>query len=239
VAEAQILITEDDADILELIAFSLENDGFKVFTARTAAEALSVLADEMVDLAVLDVMLPDMSGIELCRRMKQKERLEAIPVLFVTAKTEETDKLIGFKVGAEDYLTKPFSPRELVARARALIKRSRGTKDTFRFRGLSVHFERHVIEIDGERMTLTPREFMVLKVLIEAQRKTIARGTLLERAWGMDAKAGLRSVDVTVTRLREKLKPYNSCIRTVTGFGYQWDTEGFEATAVPSQESAS
>jgi DNA-binding response OmpR family regulator len=238
VAEAQILITEDDADILELIAYSLENDGFKVFTARTAAEALSILADEMVDLAILDVMLPDMSGIELCRRMKQKERLEAIPVLFVTAKTEETDKLIGFKVGADDYLTKPFSPRELVARARALIKRSRGSKDTYRFRGLSVHFERHVIEIDGERMALTPREFMVLKVLIEAQRKTIARGTLLERAWGMEAKAGLRSVDVTVTRLREKLKPYKSCIRTVTGFGYQWDTDGFDETAAVEQSVA-
>lgn len=231
-AEAQILVTEDDADILELIAYSLENDGFKVFTARNGTDALSILADESVDLAVLDVMLPDMSGTDLCRRMKQKERLENIPVLFVTAKTEETDKLIGFKVGADDYLTKPFSPRELVARARALIKRSRGSKDTYRFRGLTVFFERHVIEIDGERITLTPREFMVLKVLIEGQRKTIARATLLERAWGMEAKAGLRSVDVTVTRLRDKIRPYNTCIRTVTGFGYQWDSDGFEEGAV-------
>ncbi len=235
-AEAQILITEDDGDILELIAYSLENDGFKVFTARTAADALSVLADEIVDLAILDVMLPDMSGTDLCRKMKQKERLESIPVLFVTAKNEETDKLIGFKVGADDYLTKPFSPRELVARARALIKRSRGSKDTYRFRGLVVQFERHVVENDGERITLTPREFMVLKVLIEGQRKTIARATLLERAWGMEAKAGLRSVDVTVTRLRDKIRPYNSCIRTVTGFGYQWDPDGFEEPALASDK---
>ncbi len=227
-AEAQILVTEDDADILELIAYSLEAEGFRVYTARTAGDALSILADEIVDLAILDVMLPDMSGTDLCRRMKQKERLENIPVLFVTAKTEETDKLIGFKVGADDYLTKPFSPRELVARARALIKRSKGSKDTFRFRGLSVHFERHVVEIESQRLALTPREFMVLKVLIEGQRKTIARATLLERAWGMEAKAGLRSVDVTVTRLRDKIRPYNACIRTVTGFGYQWDPEGMD-----------
>jgi len=233
VAEAQILVTEDDADILELIAYSLESEGFRVHTARTAGDALSILADESVDLAILDVMLPDMSGTDLCRRMKQKERLEDIPVLFVTAKTEETDKLIGFKVGAEDYLTKPFSPRELVARAQALLKRSRGSKDSFRFRGLIVHFERHVVEIDGHRVALTPREFMVLKVLIEGQRKTIARATLLERAWGMEAKAGLRSVDVTVTRLRDKIRPYNACIRTVTGFGYQWDSDGMdEAHAV-------
>jgi DNA-binding response OmpR family regulator len=237
VAEAQILVTEDDSDILELIVYSLENDGYKVFMARTAAEAMSVLADEIVDLAILDVMLPDMSGTDLCRRMKQNDRLANIPVLFVTAKTEETDKLIGFKVGADDYLTKPFSPRELVARANALIKRSRGSKDVYRFRELNVHFERHVVEVGGERMALTPREFMVLKVLIEGQRKTIARGTLLERAWGMEAKAGLRSVDVTVTRLREKIRPYNSCIRTVTGFGYQWDADGFEENPAGSRLS--
>lgn len=222
---ATVLVTEDDADILELIAYSLESEGFQVHSARTGSDALSILADESVDLAILDVMLPDMTGIELCRRIKREERLENIPVLFVTARNEETDKLIGFKVGADDYLTKPFSPKELAARAHALVKRAKGSKDRFAWKGLEIQFDRHLVEVDGRRVGLTPREFMVLKVLIEGQRKTIARATLLERAWGMESKAGLRSVDVTVTRLREKIKPYGKCIRTVTGFGYQWDAE--------------
>jgi two-component system phosphate regulon response regulator PhoB len=224
--QSSVLVTEDDTDILELITYSLESEGFRVYAAKNGMDALSILSDESVDLAILDVMLPDMSGIELCRKIKREERLENIPVLFVTAKDEETDKLIGFKVGADDYLCKPFSPKELVARAKALVKRSKGGKDSFAFQGLEVSFDRHIIEIDGKRVSLTPREFMVLKVLIEGQRKTIARATLLERAWGMESKAGLRSVDVTVTRLREKIKPYGKCIRTVTGFGYQWDPEG-------------
>ncbi len=235
-----VLVTEDDSDILELIVYSLESEGFQVHSAKTGADAISILNDESVDLAILDVMLPDMSGIDLCRRIKREERLENIPVLFVTAKDEETDKLIGFKVGADDYLCKPFSPKELVARAKALVKRSKGGRDRFAFQGLEISFERHIVEVDDRRVSLTPREFMVLKVLIEGQRKTIARATLLERAWGMESKAGLRSVDVTVTRLREKIKPYGKCIRTVTGFGYQWDPEGSvvpETVGKPAQEA--
>jgi DNA-binding response OmpR family regulator len=230
-----VLVTEDDADILELITYSLESEGFRVHAAQNGQDALSILSDESVDLAILDVMLPDMSGIELCRKIKKEERLENIPVLFVTAKDAETDKLIGFKVGADDYLTKPFSPKELVARAKALVRRSKGGKDRFLYRGLEIHFDRHMVEVETNRVNLTPREFMVLKVLIEGQKKTIARATLLERAWGMESKAGLRSVDVTVTRLRDKIKPYGKCIRTVTGFGYQWDPDGF----VPIEQSES
>jgi DNA-binding response OmpR family regulator len=233
--QTTVLVTEDDSDILELIVYSLETEGFRVHSAKNGSDALSILSDESVDLAILDVMLPDMSGIELCRKIKREERLENIPVLFVTAKDEETDKLIGFKVGADDYLTKPFSPKELVARAKALVKRSKGAKDRFLFRGLEILFDRHVVEVDEKRVNLTPREFMVLKVLIEGQKKTIARATLLERAWGMESKAGLRSVDVTVTRLREKIKPYGKCIRTVTGFGYQWDQDGFLAASEAKQ----
>ena len=126
--QTNILVTEDDSDILELIVYSLETEGFRVHAAKTGQDALSILSDESVDLAILDVMLPDMSGIELCRKIKREERLENIPVLFVTAKDEETDKLIGFKVGADDYLTKPFSPKELVARAKALVRRAKAAR---------------------------------------------------------------------------------------------------------------
>ena len=227
-SSSHILVLEDNPDILELVTYSLENEGYSVYPAKTGADALSILNDETVDLAILDVMLPDMTGTELCRRMKKEERLRDIPVLFMTAKTEETDKLIGFKVGADDYVCKPFSPKELVARANALIKRSKGGRDNLQFHDLEIFFDRHVTNVEGKRVSLTPREFMVLKVLIEGQGKTIDRSTLLERAWGMDSKSGLRSVDVTVTRVREKIKPYGTCIRTVTGFGYQWDLESYK-----------
>jgi two-component system phosphate regulon response regulator PhoB len=228
VEEPSVLVTEDDADILELITYSLESEGYKVFGAKTGHDALSILSDESVDLALLDVMLPDMSGTELCRRMKKDERMERVPVIFLTARDEESDKLAGFKVGAEDYITKPFSPRELTARVRALIRRARGGED-YTFQGLRIALDSHRVDVDSKRVHLSPREFSLLKALLEAKPKTVDRSTLLERAWGMDAKAGLRSVDVAVTRLREKLMTYGSCIRTVTGFGYQWDPEGFSA----------
>lgn len=222
-----VLVTEDDADILELVTYGLEAEGFRVHPAKTGQEALSVLNDETIDLAVLDVMLPDISGTEVCRRMKRDERLDRIPVIFLTARDEEADKLVGFKVGADDYVTKPFSPKELAARVHALIRRARGGED-YLFRALRVALDSHRVEVEGQRVHLSPREFSLLKVLLESKPKTVDRGTLLERGWGMDAKAGLRSVDVAVTRLRDKIKPYGSCIRTVTGFGYQWDPEGFK-----------
>jgi two-component system phosphate regulon response regulator PhoB len=223
-----VLVTEDDADILELVTYALEAEGFRVHAAKTGSEALSILHDESVDLAVLDVMLPDLSGTEICRRMKRDERLERIPVIFLTARNEEADKLVGFKVGAEDYVTKPFSPRELVARVQALARRARGGDD-YVLRTLRVALGSHRVEIEGRRAHLTPREFSLLKVLLEARPKTVDRATLLERGWGMDAKAGLRSVDVAVARLRDKIKPYGPCVRTVTGFGYQWDPDAFAA----------
>lgn len=220
-----VLVTEDDADILGLVAYALEAEGFRVFSARNGQEALSVLNDETVDLAVLDVMLPDMSGMEVCRRMRHDERLGRVPVIFLTARDAEADKLAGFKLGADDYVTKPFSPRELVARVQALVRRVRGNEE-YVAGGLRVALDSHRVEVDGRRVALSPREFSLLKALLEARPRTVDRSTLLERAWGMDARAGLRSVDVAVTRLREKLRPYGSCVRTVTGFGYQWDADG-------------
>ncbi len=227
-----VLVVEDDRDIRELIVYTLENQGFKVFASGTAQEGLGILTDEVVDVAILDVMLPDLSGTELCRRMRKEKRLEEIPVLFVTAKTTETDKLSGFQVGGDDYLTKPFSTKELVARTLALLKRTKGNLERIRFGGVVLDFSRHKMEVDKIPVNLTPLEFKLLRLLIEARGKTVARPTLLERAWGMEAKAGLRSVDVSVTRLRDKLGAYGKCIRTVTGFGYQWDADSVSTSPV-------
>ena len=156
--EPSVLVTEDDADILELITYSLEAEGFKVFGAKTGHDALSILSDESVDLALLDVMLPDMSGTELCRRMKKDERMERVPVIFLTARDEESDKLAGFKVGAEDYVTKPFSPRELTARVRALIRRARGGED-YSFQGLRIALDSHRVDVDSNAFICLPANF--------------------------------------------------------------------------------
>ncbi len=192
----RILVLEDDPDIHDVVVHNLKKSGFRVWGARTGAEALSILSDEKIELAILDVMLPDIPGTEVCRRMRESDRHKAVPVLFLTARTEEHDRIYGFSVGADDYVAKPFSPRELVARVQAILRRTTGS-------------------LSGE----------VLRALIVAKGRVVERLQLLEEVWGMDSTSGPRSVDVAVTRLREKLGPYAKCVHTVTGLGYQWAPE--------------
>ncbi len=220
-----ILIVDDDSDILELLRYNLEKEGYRIFFACDGNDALSILNDECIDLAVLDIGLPGFSGIDICRRMKKDERLKGIPVIFVTARTQESDILIGFQAGADDYVRKPFSPKELLARVNSLLKRTQHNEQDYRLGDFEVSFERHLVRIGGERVNLTHREFGVLQILITGNGRTASRGQILERVWGMDARSGPRSVDIVITRIREKIKPYHSCIRTITGVGYQWDSE--------------
>lgn len=220
-----ILVVDDEQDIKELIQFNLQREGYRVFTAESGTEAMSILHDEVIDLAVLDVMLPEFPGTEICRRMRDDERLQNIPVLFVTARSDESDVLVGFHAGGDDYLSKPFSPRILSARVEALLKRVRGDKHYYQFKSFEFFFDRHILKIEGERISLTPREFAVLSILIRQRNRTIDRNTLLERGWGMDTTSSQRSVDIIITRIRSKIKPYGGCIRTVTGYGYQWDED--------------
>ncbi len=220
-----ILIVDDDSDILELLRYNLEKEGYRIFFACDGNDALSILNDECIDLAVLDIGLPGFSGIDICRRMKKDERLKGIPVIFVTARTQESDILIGFQAGADDYVRKPFSPKELLARVNSLLKRTQHNEQDYRLGDFEVSFERHLVRIGGERVNLTHREFGVLQILITGNGRTASRGQILERVWGMDARSGPRSVDIVITRIRDKIKPYHSCIRTITGVGYQWDSE--------------
>jgi DNA-binding response OmpR family regulator len=226
-----ILIVEDDTDILELIRFSLDKEGYRVFFALDGNEAWSILNDEHIDLCVLDIGLPGLSGVELCRRIKQNERMKQISIIFASARTQEADLLIGFQAGADDYVRKPFSPKELLARINALVKRAHHD-GVYRVGTFEIFFDRHLVKIDNQRTSLTHREFGVLIALIQANNRTVSRTQLLEKVWGMDALSSPRSVDIVITRMREKIKPYQNCIRTISGVGYQWDPE--ESNSIPT-----
>lgn len=232
-ASERILVLEDDPDIHDVVVHNLKRSGFRVWGARTGSEALSILADEKIELAVLDVMLPDMPGTEVCRRMRESDRHKAVPVVFLTARTEEHDRIYGFSVGADDYVAKPFSPRELVARVQAILRRTTGSisGEAIRVGALSIDLDRRQASLGSLPLNLTYKEFEVLRSLIVAKGRAVERLHLLEEVWGMDSTSGPRSVDVAVTRLREKLGPYSKCVHTVTGLGYQWDPDRWTGDA--------
>ena len=226
-ATERILVLEDDPDILDLTVHALRKAGYRTFAARTGSEALSILSDERLELAILDVMLPDLPGTEICRRMRESERHRAVPVVFLTARTEEHDRIYGFSVGGDDYVAKPFSPRELVARIQAILRRTTGSISGERLRvgDLVVDLDRRQIRIGESPVNLTFKEFDVLRALVVAKGRAVERLHLLEEVWGMESTSGPRSVDVAITRLREKLGTYARCVHTVTGLGYQWDPD--------------
>lgn len=221
----KILVADDDSDILELMRYTLDREGYHVFTAQDGQEAWSILNDESIDLAVLDIGMPAISGVEVCRKMKKDERLKSIPLFFVTARTMESDLVIGFQAGAEDYIRKPFSAKELAVRVNSILRRAKGVEDVYRLKQFDISFDRHLCKIEGGRINLTHHEFGLLNVIIHADGRTVTRNQLLEKVWGMETHSSPRSVDIVVTRLRDKIKPYHTCIRTVAGVGYQWDPE--------------
>lgn len=223
--EENILIVDDEVDIQELIEYHLRKNQFNVFIAKNGADAMDVLSKQSIDLILLDVMLPETQGTEICRRIREDDRLTNIPVIFITARADEMDELHGFSLGADDYIKKPFSPRVLIARVQAILNRTRGNRAYYKLGDLEVFFDRHQVRLKEERINLSPREFAVLTSLIQFKPRTIHRNNLLERAWGMDTNSSPRSVDIVVTRIRSKLGKYSDNIRTVTGYGYQWDEE--------------
>lgn len=220
-----ILVVDDEYEISELMRFHLEKMGYKVIVASTGGDALGVLQKTSVDLAVLDVMLPELSGVELCRQIRSSPDLSHLPVLFVTAKGEEMDELRGFQVGGDDYLSKPFSFKVFLARVEALLKRQKGQRTMYQWRGFEMDFQRHRLKIDGEKQSLTSREFAVLSTLVKQKHRTLSRQILMERCWSEDSDSSPRAVDVVITRLRPKLGAYEKHLRTITGYGYQWDED--------------
>ena len=224
----RILVVEDEADIAGLIKHALERDGgAAVSIVHSGDAALKAVTADPPDLMILDLNLPVMSGTEVCRLVRAKSSTRQVPIIMLTARTSESDRVTGLDLGADDYVTKPFSIRELAARVRAVLRRRQQGPDvtaaaTYRGRHLVADFDAVSVTVEGRGIRLTRREFTLLRFLVENRNRVISRDRLLERVWGYDHAVETRSVDVHVGRLRSKLGVAGSQIETVIGLGYRF-----------------
>jgi two-component system, OmpR family, phosphate regulon response regulator PhoB len=234
-ASPRILVVEDEPDIAALIAYQLTREGFRVETVANGPDAIKAVNREIPDLVVLDRMLPGLSGDEVLRSFKQESATRRIPVLLLTAKREQEDRITGLELGADDYLTKPFSPRELVLRCQAILRRlqepgSGSGGRVLRAGALRMDLSAHQASLDGEELNLTPTEFRLLQALMERRGRTQSRRQLLEKAWDVEAdisdRIQTRTVDMHVRRLRAKLKGAGDWVETIRGFGYRLRVPG-------------
>ena len=223
-----VLIVDDEAPIREMIAVALEMAGFECLEAANSQEALAHIVDRQPDLLLLDWMLPGSTGIELARRLKRDELTAAIPIIMLTAKGEEDNKIQGLEVGADDYITKPFSPRELVARLKAVLRRAGATdaESVLEVRGLLLDPVSHRVSIDGMPVEIGPTEYRLLQFFMTHQERAYTRGQLLDQVWGGNVYIEERTVDVHIRRLRLALgKSYESLVQTVRGTGYRFSSK--------------
>jgi len=222
-----ILVVDDEEDILNLLDYNLKKAGFSPILAKDGPEAIEMAASKAPELIVLDIMLPNMEGTEVLRRLKSRPATASIPVIMLTAKGEEVDKIVGFELGAEDYITKPFSPRELILRVRAVLKRAAASGDqsedkVVTIKELTIDYSRHRVTVGGSEVELSSTEFKLLAGLIDAKGRVLSRDVILDRAWGRDCFVMPRTVDTHVRRLRAKLGPAGDYIETVRGVGYRF-----------------
>lgn len=223
---AVILVVDDEEPIQELLRFNLEKEGYTVLTAYDGPDALKTIEEKRPDLVVLDVMLPGMDGLEVCSQLRQNPKFRDLPVIMLTAKVEEIDKILGLELGADDYLTKPFSPRELLARIKARLRRIKPQEEENELvRGdLRIDLNRFQVSVRGEEVELTPKEFELMRVLAAHPGKVYSRDELLERVWGYEYAGDTRTVDVHVRHLRQKVEKDSSnpeYIETLRGIGYR------------------
>ena len=220
-----ILIVEDDQDIAELVARYLNKAGYTTEIVAAGRDALRTIATNAPDLLVLDLMLPQVDGLEICRAVRANTKTAAIPIIMLTARGEESDRIVGLEIGADDYLSKPFSPGELVARIRALLRRVQRAEESgdrrIRYGPIVVDPDRHTVAADGTEVTLTAKEFLLLQYLLEHRGRVLSRDVLLTDVWGYRYTGGTRTVDVHVRRLREKLPLLAASLVTVKQFGYK------------------
>jgi DNA-binding response OmpR family regulator len=220
----RILVVEDDKDIAELVGRYLEKAGFTVELVGAGRDALSSIGKRPPDLLVLDLMLPQVDGLEICRAVRAGEKTSAIPIIMLTARAEESERIVGLEMGADDYIAKPFSPGELVARVRALLRRSQRvpvpTKTTS-YGSIVIDSERHTVAAGGEDVALTAKEFLLFEYLLAHRGRVLSRDVLLTDVWGYKYTGGTRTVDVHVRRLREKLPALGEALVTVKQFGYK------------------
>ncbi len=226
----RVLVVEDEPDIRDLLAFHLEREGYLVTRASTGSEGLRQARATPPDLVILDLMLPEIDGLEVCRRLRADAGTAALPVIMLTAKGDEVDRVVGLEIGADDYIVKPFSPKELLARVRAVLRRSRAplTGTPLAVGGIALDSATHQASVAGQPLALTPKEFDLLRALLEARGRVLSREHLLDRVWGYARADEIesRTVDVHVRRLRAKLGAEGERILTVKNVGYRLDPDG-------------
>lgn len=215
-----ILIVDDEELIRDVIKEYSTNEGYNVYEASDGFEALDIIKKEKIDVIVLDIMMPKLDGFSAYKKIKN---IKNIPTIILSARTEEYDKLLGFELGVDDYLTKPFSPKELIARIKAITKRSSGTTDKFIYNDLVVDFMGYTIYIEGKEVKVTPKEFEILTYMIKNKNVAISRESLLSNIWGYDYFGDDRTIDTHVKMLRNNLGKYRDLIQTVRGVGYKFE----------------
>ncbi|GEK73851.1 MULTISPECIES: phosphate regulon transcriptional regulator PhoB [Halomonas] len=224
-----VLIVDDEAPIREMIAVALEMADYRVLEADNAQSAHAMVVDHQPDLVLLDWMMPGTSGVELARRLKREEGTSELPIIMLTAKGEEDNKIQGLESGADDYITKPFSPRELVARLKAVLRRAtpRGVEEPVQVEGLMLDPVSHRVSIDGQSLEIGPTEYRLLQFFMTHQERAYTRGQLLDQVWGGNVYVEERTVDVHIRRLRKALgEPHQQLIQTVRGTGYRFSAKG-------------
>ena len=222
----KILVVDDEQDMLEILKFNLETEGYEVETAASAEEALTLDIGSF-NLMLLDVMMGGMSGFAMARKLKDNPATAAIPIIFLTARDTENDTLTGFSLGADDYISKPFSIREVLVRVRAVIRRTADPATTqanvLRYQGIEMNLDKKTVTIEGTDVPFTKTEFELLHLLLEERGRVFSRQELIDRVWPKDVLVLDRTVDVNITRLRKKIGPFAKCIVTRLGFGYYFD----------------
>lgn len=224
---ARILVVDDEQDLLEILKFNLETEGYEVMTATSAEDALQ-LDIASFDLMLLDVMMGGMSGFAMARQLKDNPATAQVPIIFLTARDTENDTVTGFNLGADDYISKPFSLREVMVRVRAVLRRtakenSEEEAKTLSYQGIVMNLDRKTVSVDGEDIPFTKTEFELLHLLLDERGRVFSRQELIERIWPKDVLVLDRTVDVNITRLRKKIGRFAKCIVTRLGFGYYFD----------------
>lgn len=221
----KILIVEDERDILQLVKLYLDKEGYRTLTASTGKEGLSTALSHMPDLVILDLMLPEMDGLEVCKRLRADQKTATLPIIMLTAKAEESDTVIGLELGADDYITKPFSPKTLVARVKALFRRVDRAQEEASARSaygpLVLDRTRHEVTDKGREVTLTAKEFGLLEYLLRHPGRVLTREVLLNAVWGYEYYGTTRTIDVHVRRLKQKLPVLDDAIVSVKSLGYK------------------
>jgi len=222
---ARILVVEDDPDISALVTRYLDKAGFISEPVASGRDALTAISARPPDLLVLDLMLPHVDGLEVCRVVRGNESTAGLPIIMLTARADESERIVGLELGADDYLAKPFSPNELVARVRALLRRAHRAAGprarTLTYGPISIDTDRHIVSLDGRDVSLTAKEFLLLEYLMQHRGRVLSRDVLLTDVWGYRYTGGTRTVDVHVRRLREKLPVLTESLVTVKQFGYK------------------